>query len=79
MIEQGLPTFIPWRNLNRCIWKHLQAIKNWWQGACLSPLAWQLFASNEVNTQILQIDQNKEAVGSVQNCVVFGIVRQKFL
>jgi hypothetical protein len=50
MIEQCFPTFLPWRNLNRCIWKHLQAISNWWQGACVSPLVWQPFASNEVNT-----------------------------
>jgi hypothetical protein len=72
MIEQRFPTFIPWRNLNHCIWKHLQAIKNWWQGACLSPLVWQLFASNEVNTQIVQIDQNREAVISVQRLLNIG-------
>jgi len=32
----------------------------------------QLCASNEVNTYIVQIDQNKETVGSVQRLLNIG-------
>lgn len=76
MIEQRFPTFVPWRNLNHCIWKHLQAIKSWWQRACLLPLVGSFVPVMKWTHTWYKLIKMKRRLVVYKDCLILGIVRE---